>query len=980
VGSTHHQYFFLKAMTAAANNATTSSMRLMPYHHTRGLLSTLRVFRGDDDDVRRVHVPLSVIIPYWQLLCGVSRSTALFTVAALERDGSLSLTKYDDGTGSAEYWESTETISDVADVLLEHGGLYSLIPRLVQVGDEEQDEERSESETSAQDIEDSFLQRGGDGGGLGGSQNLSAQRFVNTATAELRKVKDEMSRLQASSMPVDGEPTEVFMFPREADIYRAAQRAHKAQQRRGSDASHPGDDRAPTPRATLNSSATLLPGGGEEIVAAPPDLLRRIDDIDVSGVFVVLNGRQLQEAIEVEANGVAVSVASNVTFGVVHDSSAPVSAFASLQAQQQKEKLIFSSACTDQRLHEKVVDAYKTMLRKKDAPPSAVSDEPWALGPQDNYYFRNIEHHVRQAAYRFDLSLSWRIALLMNVYPERFEPVFGDQPQAVQAAADVSPGGAEDIFAVGGLSSNEGPVSSMMGWLSSAPSRGVPPYYLAALQEGQVGQTSQTAATPSGGAEEGIEDLIPFLAKRCPLVALAAAKGERSLLHANKKAALATERSSSSARKSKMQSSAQGAASSAQSPYDEGFSVQGPLSPAGGSGLQSPTLRRAGSLSSQSSSTAFSGAANTVAGGATHFSAEPFQRMLDGALNALSTFPDLVRACIEGQRVVDCELARFVLQTCIIDMTEGQVALADAIETYIRTNTFTVEATSLLTSTATLERPFVISPAELETLRVASRRLLTTMLHALCASMHPSADSLGLDGDDSSDAVTRSAAVENRLALQTISVAIRTLFTNGHRLLFPAAFPQQHLIHVLHGRAKEPSACNVAEYLAWLRVLRTITRCFDGTPVQPREDFIDSADDATVLRQEVEQLYQWCVSSTSPALRWASSYILHNRRRNEERCAFIEDVVHAYWVRTDSVGIVHGIADVSPDGTGGFVDAVQQVAEFVRSLGLDYTDHQCDGTGWGVHTANNWNVLPPRMQRAMRSGLVTLPSFMCDDG
>lgn len=967
-------------------------MRLMPYHHTRGLLSTLRVFRGDDDDVRRVHVPLSVIIPYWQLLCGVSRSTALFTVVALERDGSISLTKYDDSVGSAEYWEATETISDVADVLLEHGGLHSLIPRLVQVGDEEQDEEHSESETtSVHDIEDSFLLRGGDGAGLGASHDLSPQRFVNTATAELRRAKDEMSRLQASAMPVDGEPTEVFMFPREADIYRAAQRAHKAQQRRGSDASHPGEDRVATPRNTLNTSVPLVVPGGEEIVPAPPDLLRRLDEIDVGGVFVVLNGRQLQEAAEVEANGVAVSVASNVTFGIVHDASAPVSAFASLQAQQQKEKLIFSSACTDQRLHEKVVDAYKTMLRRKDAPPAAVTvDEPWALGPQDNYYFRNIEHHVRQAAYRFDLSLSWRIALLMNMYPEKFEPVYGEQPPEAHAAADASTvEGTDDLFAAGGglVSRSEGATSSLMGWLNSAPSRGVPPYYLAALQEGQFGQPSHSAvATPgAGGGDESVEDLIPFLAKRCPLVALAAAKGERSLLHANKKAALASERSSSTARKSKVPSSSygqSGMAASAQSPYEEGFSVQIPMSPGAGSGLQSPQMR-VGSLSSQSSSTVVSAAANTVAGGATHFSAEPFQRMLDGALNALSTFPDLVRACIEGKRVVDCELARFVLQTCVIDMTEGQVALADAIESYIRTKTFLVEATSLLTATASLERPFVISPAELMTLRVSTRRLLDTMLRALCEYMHPTSISFECDADEdwngkrAASAPCNNTAAEHRNALRTISSAISSMFTQGHRLLFPAAFPQQNLIHVLRASVKEPSRCNVREYLQWLCMLRTIARCFDGTPIQPREDFIDSStEDAAVLREHVEQLYQWSVSSISPAMRWAASYILHNRRRDEERCSFIEDVVHAYWVRTDSVGIVHGIADVVHDGNGGYVDAVQEVAEFIQSLGLDYTDHRYDAASWGVHTTNNWSVLPPRMQRAMRSGFMTHPAFM----
>lgn len=300
--------------------------------------------------------------------------------------------------------------------------------------------------------------------------------------------------------------------------------------------------------------------------------------------------------------------------------------------------------------------------------------------------------------------------------------------------------------------------------------------------------------------------------------------------------------------------------------------------------------------------------------------------------------------------------------------------MADAVERYIRTNTFAVEAVSLLTTTATLARPFVISPAELTELRTSTRRLLNTMLASLCDYMHPAPLTSTSGASDAVDA--------QRHTSRAISVAVRTLLTSGHQLLFPNGFAQQHLVHVLHAARRDPRSSGVTEYLQWLRQLRTITRCFDGTPIQPREDFIDAAgEDAAVLQALVNELYDWSITSTSPALRWASSYILHGRRREEERCAFIEDVVYAYWVRTDSVGIVHGITtDTARDSSGHCVDPVQQVAEFIQSLGLDYTNHKkgttIDASLWGLHTSQNWAVLPPRMQRGMRSGLINVPNFM----
>jgi hypothetical protein len=500
---------------APGSSAATTTAKLVPHQHTLALLSTLRIFHSNDSS-RRVQVPVSLILKYWEILCGLSTGSSLLTLYTLSTEGSIDLLFFDH-RGSAEYWDGVDLLEDLIQSTFVAGPSV-LVPTLVKVISDSQsassgsDEAQDDVELLSGNSDD--LESAMEGGGVA---------VVNTAATELRKVKEKLDKIMSSTAAGTDESVE-FIFPWRDPVVApihagGAQKSPMAGNTPvpptisigdGGAATHLGvkhDGMAAGGGATPNTNPLQqAPEPQVDPSAVVAELMLEVAQTDVDHVYVSMTQEQWERAVEA-----GVKSGTGLKLHFVYPSTISTTSVA---------KISYKSGLHDELLHKSAVYAYETMLR-------APGD--WALGPQDNYYYQFIEEHLRGGKVPiFAPTLSWRLAMLMNVYPEQFAAVYGDAPVQVQDEEDdghplvadpfFGPNGSRGHSSIGeGSSSNPVPLSSGrntprevavrsssgLGYSQSqswaAESAKQPPRMLTLGESGHLAESGSVAAPGGGG-------------------------------------------------------------------------------------------------------------------------------------------------------------------------------------------------------------------------------------------------------------------------------------------------------------------------------------------------------------------------------------------------------------------------------------------------------------------------------------------------
>lgn len=955
----------------AGKDAMPFPTKLLPRNHMNALLSTLRIFYGEDDNFKKVHVPLQLIVEFWNELCGLTRTTSLLTLNALAKNGEVELTRYDD-KGCPEYWqENDDVVDELASIACVDRGPFSIIPRLVRVKKERRGSESRSSDSGGDMGDDDDLLLSGAGADLSGAFGLDgdgqAPRIVNTASAELRKVKEMLDRLQATVIAAGEESGDKFLFTFEVGVFGGGDAVPSG---RGLDASVNSDldntqggdvstltaTVAPPPPSTAQQSRNKQPAAREEVNPLPADMVAKVDALNLGGVFVVLNSRQFEECEAAALYGS--SIRTTIEFGNVGSSASGDAAESPILGY--RAQLIFASALTPEFLHHKAVLAYRRMLRG--------TQEDWALGPQDNYFYQHIEDHIREGKYpQFEATLSWRIALLMNTNTLLFSEAYGNKDDFRNLAEDLMLRSAEvSTKSWGeGASHHHFDSAAVIGGGKPQPLNGseFAAFAIGMETPTQQSPTSRNNAAFSPGAAAAAttpaDDPIAFFSKRCALVQMAAAKAERSLLHANKKGA--QDRGASMAVRMSRMANTPGSVGGAGnvSPPDGVAIPYGSSTP--GAGKKSVTSR-----SSSSNGGVIDGlpVGLAPAPAAVHISAEPFQKMLDAALSSMNNFESCVELYLN--QGTEAEVALLVLRTCIVDLETARRALLAGVQKSLATEERLHAAVQLLLDTADCV-PLAASPPTGEWITADMLQFLSRVDCYRAAD-----DSQGVTSQTSSMTSSGYVGASRLASLRLEAENVRDIMHRGHAVFFPGCTSYYTLLAVFE-TIPRPSTNSLAEYLHWLRVALSVSQTFLGTPLKSFEGFPDPVEETKRSgkgQRLLDLMFRLSHKDRSASVRWCASFVLHNARYNELTPMVVEDMVYSYWSCGDSKTLRHG---VPTNGKEPEADFAQQLAHEIDLLPLcDITEPNYLNSLMKA-TRSEWIVLPPRLKESIRRRFVLLP-------